>query len=586
MKEYTKPQPPNTYDSIQLNEVIDFEGTQLICQPNDTTPCDGCFFGFKCRETKPHTLPCSLEIEGKVTQVIYAELKDIPKHVADGEIFSVGNTLLRTTTNERHNCCDFCYAEFNDELCHQMPICDGSDNDGKEFVFLTPATLIDFDHRSRLNAQQKEAENIDDLKDAVNDEIQRGANALDKLIDDLRKPKISKELFVEVVKLVKEQAAKDDEFCTFIEKYIDGRGVPIMNELNSLAIEKLMNAAFHDTEEDETGYTWWEWFAYETDYGQKPMSAFIDKREYSITSPEIFYDFMCDWLKYLMDEKPYTDEDDNEAPYDENLDAAITATAREICKSIEDICNEFIGKPVKPGKEQEAKELDDKIIAAKNDLINSLNELTGDDVKKELDVYGNETKTSWERFKEIIASFPIGIVTRQEIITKISKLEPQYQHTPTAMYYHIRMLMENKYMKKTGKNGVYEKVKAIPADLTSTGKSKNPFVHPVEQARLQKKMVEDMEKPLLVTIWDHFLNLFQGLKEGTQITRQEIHYMMGQYGNKRSERYDPDFFGFSDGAIDTYINLLLQENYLERVKRGVYEIVYEIPMTLLTTDCQ
>lgn len=102
---------------------------------------------------------------------------------------------------------------------------------------------------------------------------------------------ISKETFIKVCDLIQKQNEKDHNFCSILENYIDGRGVPIMSEHCLSAIDTLMNEIFHD-EPDELGSTWWEWFIYENDFGNKKMSVFLDNIEYVIKSASDLYDFI------------------------------------------------------------------------------------------------------------------------------------------------------------------------------------------------------------------------------------------------------------------------------------------------------
>jgi len=46
----------------------------------------------------------------------------------------------------------------------------------------------------------------------------------------MKKLFISKEEFVEICGLLKKQEEKDHKFCDFMETYLDGRFVPVMNE--------------------------------------------------------------------------------------------------------------------------------------------------------------------------------------------------------------------------------------------------------------------------------------------------------------------------------------------------------------------
>lgn len=112
------------------------------------------------------------------------------------------------------------------------------------------------------------------------------------------KPKISKKTFIEICNLIKKQDEKDYKFTEFMESYLDGRFVPMMNEYLTIAIEKLVNDAFYDNCDE----SWFSWFVYENDFGKKKLSAWVDEKEYVISSPSNFYDFVEKWLEFTYKE--------------------------------------------------------------------------------------------------------------------------------------------------------------------------------------------------------------------------------------------------------------------------------------------
>ena len=115
----------------------------------------------------------------------------------------------------------------------------------------------------------------------------------------MKKPLISKKDFLEICKLIEKQQTKDNEFCDFMEGYLNGRFVPMINEHVNTAIDKMMDILFQDNTGtlDSEGYSWWTWFMYEDDFGKKNMEAYTNGKQYVISSPSKFYDFMKEMLK-------------------------------------------------------------------------------------------------------------------------------------------------------------------------------------------------------------------------------------------------------------------------------------------------
>jgi len=219
--------------------------------------------------------------------------------------------------------CRFCFGKMKDSaICKALPACCLGRRDDNIRIYPDETLFIEFIKNKTgymtdplLRKQQKQ-EKMDDLRKALKE-------VTDKiLLENYMKPTISKEMFLEVVEHIQAQNKKDNQFADFMENYLDGRFVPTMNDHSHVAVSKLMSAAFHDLEEDQFGYTWWDWFQYECDMGAKPMSAFLDKKEYVIDSPEVFYDFMCKYLENPPQPKPEIKED---SVYDEMQYARPTA---------------------------------------------------------------------------------------------------------------------------------------------------------------------------------------------------------------------------------------------------------------------
>jgi len=187
------------------------------------------------------------------------------------------------------NICKYCWGqEEGSERCMRLPQCSNRDENKSLLVLCSETELykIICDLPEILNNKDEKKENLKEITKKI-------------LIENFMKPTISKKEFLEVIKLIKEQEKKDDEFCKFMEKYLDGRFIPMMNEHAMLAITKLMNIALKETNEEDS---WWDWFLYECNMGEKEMSAFINKKEYVIKSPESFYDFVVTFLESVPEE--------------------------------------------------------------------------------------------------------------------------------------------------------------------------------------------------------------------------------------------------------------------------------------------
>lgn len=109
-------------------------------------------------------------------------------------------------------------------------------------------------------------------------------------------PAITKEEFLEVIKLLHDQEKKDHEFGDFMEKYLDGRFVPMMSDCASMAALKALSACFNDRVKSKYDTTWIDWFFYENDCGEKKMQCYLKKKEYVIDSAEAMYDFLALWM--------------------------------------------------------------------------------------------------------------------------------------------------------------------------------------------------------------------------------------------------------------------------------------------------
>ena len=120
-------------------------------------------------------------------------------------------------------------------------------------------------------------------------------------------PVITKEQFCEIIEMLKEQQDKDREFAVFMEKYLDGRFVPMMSERAQSAAMKALSAIFNDVvgDSDETEDTWMEWFAYDCDWGnnEKNLTATIDGKEYTVKSAGDMYELLVAWMNFKVNGK-------------------------------------------------------------------------------------------------------------------------------------------------------------------------------------------------------------------------------------------------------------------------------------------
>jgi hypothetical protein len=109
---------------------------------------------------------------------------------------------------------------------------------------------------------------------------------------------MTKDDFRKVVDLLRLQEKKDTEFADFMEKYLDGRCVPMLSDHALSAVEASLSAIFGDRKTDERDMSWIEWFFYECDFGDSPMSAYLGKKEYVIASADDMYDFLVVWMNW------------------------------------------------------------------------------------------------------------------------------------------------------------------------------------------------------------------------------------------------------------------------------------------------
>jgi len=103
-----------------------------------------------------------------------------------------------------------------------------------------------------------------------------------------KSPIITKQQFLEIIDLLKRQEQKDNEFCDFMEKYLDGRFVPMISEHSHNAAVKLLEHVFEDTE----GQGWITWFLYDNNFGENKHEATIGKKKYIISNAEKMYDLL------------------------------------------------------------------------------------------------------------------------------------------------------------------------------------------------------------------------------------------------------------------------------------------------------
>ena len=119
----------------------------------------------------------------------------------------------------------------------------------------------------------------------------------------IKTPAITKNEFLEIFELLKKQEEKDYKFCDFMEEYLDGRFVPVMNENANLAVMKMLSYCFNDRVKDEHDSTFVEWWMY--DCGEiteaNPACATLDDVEYKMHTLEQFYDFLVVWMNSTRD---------------------------------------------------------------------------------------------------------------------------------------------------------------------------------------------------------------------------------------------------------------------------------------------
>lgn len=104
---------------------------------------------------------------------------------------------------------------------------------------------------------------------------------------------ITKKVFVQTIEAMIKQEDKDREFATFMEKYLDGNFVPMMNEHLHSALVNVLNSVFDDT------CKWIEWWIYEKDFGRNDSlkATYKNGREIKLNTAEQLYDFLVKEMK-------------------------------------------------------------------------------------------------------------------------------------------------------------------------------------------------------------------------------------------------------------------------------------------------
>ena len=115
----------------------------------------------------------------------------------------------------------------------------------------------------------------------------------------MKYPIISKIDFINIISLLQQQYDKDIKFADFMELYLDGRCVPILSDFATLAAMKSLTLLTEDLKLNKSEDSWVDWFAYETDFGKDPKSAFLDEKEYVISSPDEMYEFLVEYHRHL-----------------------------------------------------------------------------------------------------------------------------------------------------------------------------------------------------------------------------------------------------------------------------------------------
>lgn len=104
---------------------------------------------------------------------------------------------------------------------------------------------------------------------------------------------ISKEKFIKIISHIQKQYDNDNKFANFMEEYLDGRFVPMMNAENHIAILELWSLAVEEEEYNNDLGNWLEWFMYDCNFGKEPLTATVNNIEYIVDSIDVFYELIC-----------------------------------------------------------------------------------------------------------------------------------------------------------------------------------------------------------------------------------------------------------------------------------------------------
>ena len=117
---------------------------------------------------------------------------------------------------------------------------------------------------------------------------------------------LSKEKFCYILSQIEKQLDKDRRLIDFLNtEYLDGHSVSTISNDSIDCIIKLLAYQFEgDSVFNKTCENWVDWFVWENGCGRKNMSCYLypdggtsNRIEYPISSAEVFYDFLLEWMK-------------------------------------------------------------------------------------------------------------------------------------------------------------------------------------------------------------------------------------------------------------------------------------------------
>ncbi|MFA5723156.1 MAG: hypothetical protein WC979_02775 [Candidatus Pacearchaeota archaeon] len=115
---------------------------------------------------------------------------------------------------------------------------------------------------------------------------------------------ISKKDFDYIINAVKEQHELENKFTEFMQTYIDGNMASTLSVQLNLAFQRLWAITVeHCDTPEECESNWLEWFMYDCQFGETPMEATIDNKEYLADSTDAFYEILCAWDAYCKKDK-------------------------------------------------------------------------------------------------------------------------------------------------------------------------------------------------------------------------------------------------------------------------------------------